>query len=213
MKTNTQFWDSNIKKFPDSYKKWLKAEKEYLCNIITLNSKVLEIGCGTGRSISDMLPITKNITGIDHNQNAVEVAQNMFSGHSQVKIIKADAVNLPFEDECFDFVVCLATFVNFADKKITAIEEMKRVLKDSGKIILSVFSEDALEERMKVYTGAKSKIKEVINGKVVFDDIDSDDNISEQFSKEELETIFSKAKLNIENITKVSIAYLCTLTK
>ena len=55
-------------------------------------------------------------------------------------------------------------------------------------------------------------LKEIKDGTVVFDESSGGD-ISEQFSKEQLENIFSRANLHIEDITKVNIAYLCTLTK
>ena len=89
---------------------------------------------------------------------------------------------------------------------------MKRVLKEDGKIVISVFSEDALDERMKVYEAIGIEVKEIKNGSVVFADV-IDDNISEQFTKDQLEYIFDRADLHITNITKVGIAYLCTLTK
>ena len=68
---------------------------------------------------------------------------------------------MPFNNEEFDFVICMTTFANFADKKFRVIEEMKRVLKEFGKIIISVFSEDALDERMKIYKSSGVKIKEI----------------------------------------------------
>ena len=106
----------------------------------------------------------------------------------------------------------MTTFANFAYKKFIILEEMKRVLKNSGKIIISVFSEDALEERMKVYKASGVKIKKIKNGTVIFDE-SLGDNISEQFFKEQLEDIFSRANLKINDITKVNITYLCTLSK
>ena len=87
---------------------------------------------------------------------------------------------------------------------------MKRTLKDNGKIIISVFSEDAFEERMKVYKKVDAKIKEVIgNKKVIFEE----NVISEQFSKEELITIFHKSGLKVNEIIKSGIGYLCLLSK
>ena len=212
MKTNMDYWEFVLKNLPKSYHKWFEEEKKYLQNIITPDAKVLEVGCGDGRSIFDVLPATKNVTGIDHDDKAIADAKNNFSSYPSIKILKADATKLPFEDEEFDFVVCMTTFANFADKKFIILEEIKRVLKNSGKIIISVFSEDALEERMKVYKASGVKIKNIENGKVVFDE-SLGDNISEQFSKEQLEDIFSRANLKIDDITKVNIAYLCTLSK
>ena len=212
MKTNIDYWENLLINLPKSYKKWFEKEKKYLQKIITKDASVLEVGCGNGRSIFDILPKTKNVTGIDHDNKAVADAKNNFSKYSSIKIIKADAAQLPFDNEEFDFVICMITFANFADKKFKALEEMRRVLKDSGKIIISVFSENALEERMRVYKTSGVKIKEVKNGTVIFDE-SLGDSISEQFTKEQLENIFSRSNLKIENITKVNIAYLCTLIK
>ena len=212
MKTNTDYWEFVLKNLPKSYHKWFEEEKKYLQKTITPDAKVLEVGCGDGRSIFDILPVTKNVTGIDHDGKAIADAKNNFSSYPSIKILKADATKLPFENEGFDFVVCMTTFANFADKKFIILEEMKRVLKNSGKIIISVFSEDALEDRMKIYKASGVEIKKIENGKVVFDE-SLGDNISEQFSKEQLEDIFSRANLKIDDITKVNIAYLCTLLK
>ncbi|MFA6522244.1 MAG: class I SAM-dependent methyltransferase [Patescibacteria group bacterium] len=212
MKTNTDYWEYILKNLPNSYHKWFEEEKKYLQKIITPNASVLEVGCGDGRSILDMLPVTKNVIGIDHDDKAITDAKDHFSGYPTIKIFKADATKLPFENNEFDFVVCMTTFANFADKKFIVLAEMKRVLKNSGKIIVSVFSEDALEERIKVYKASGITIKTIENGKVIFDE-SVGDNISEQFSKEQLENIFLRADLKIEDITKVNIAYLCTLTK
>ena len=212
MKTNIDYWENLLINLPKSYKKWFEKEKKYLQKIITKDASVLEVGCGNGRSIFDILPKTKNVTGIDHDKKAVADTKNNFSRYPSIKILKADAAQLPFDNEEFDFVICMITFANFADKKFKALEEMRRVLKDSGKIIISVFSENALEERMRVYKTSGVKIKEVKNGTVIFDE-SLGDSISEQFTKEQLENIFSRSNLKIENITKVNIAYLCTLIK
>ena len=212
MKRNIDYWENLLINLPKSYKKLFEKEKKYLQKIITKDASVLDVGCGNGRSIFDILPKTKNVTGIDHDNKAVADAKNNFSKYSSIKIIKADAAQLPFDNEEFDFVICMTTFANFADKKFKALEEMRRVLKDSGKIIISVFSENALEERMRVYKTLGVKIKEVKNGTVIFDE-SLGDNISEQFTKEQLENIFSKVNLKIEDIKKVDIAYLCTLVK
>ena len=212
MKTNMDYWEFVLNNLPKSYHKWFEEEKKYLQKIITPDAKVLEVGCGDGRSIFDILPVTKNVTGIDHDDKAIADAKDNFSSYPSIKILKADATKLPFENEEFDFVVCMTTFANFADKKFIILEEMKRVLKNSGKIIISVFSEDALEDRMKIYMASGVEIKKIENGKVIFDE-SLGDNISEQFSKEQLEDIFSRANLKIDDITKVNIAYLCTLSK
>jgi ubiquinone/menaquinone biosynthesis C-methylase UbiE len=212
MKTNNEYWEWLLHNLSDSFHKLFKEEKKYLQKIITPDAKVLEVGCGDGRSIFDILPVTKNITGIDNDNKAISNAKNNLSNYSSIKIIKADATKLPFKDKEFDFVVCIDTFVNFADKKFIILEEMKRVLKNSGKIIFSVYSDEAKSERIKVYDGLKIKFEEIEQGTFALG-TGKDTVISEQFSKAKLEDIFSRANLQIDDITKVNIAYLCTLSK
>lgn len=204
------YWANILDNLPESYKKWFEEEKRYFQKAMTFDAQVLEVGCGYGRSMQDILLITQNIIGIDHDDKAVSEARNNFSKNPSVKIIKAEATNLPFKNAKFDFVICMTTFANFSDKKFVVLEETKRVLRKNGKIIISVFSEDALEERMKAYKAAKLSVKKVKNGTVVFDK-SLGDNISEQFTKNQLEEVFHRAGLKIEDMTKVNIAYLCSL--
>ena len=212
MKTNIDYWIELLKNMPESYKKWFKEEKKYLRKTITPGTKILDVGCGDGRSIFDIISITRNVIGIDHNERAISDARKNFSRYPSVKFLNQDATNLSFPDETFDFIICMGTFANFADKKFAVLREMRRVLKDSGKIIISVFSEDAFEERMKVYKALGARIKEIKDGTVLFDE-SIGDNTSEQFNKRQLEDIFSKAEFQIKEIIKVDIAYLCKLCK
>jgi len=209
---NIDYWEKLLVDLPDSYKKWFKEEKKYLQKNITPTTTVLEVGCGEGRSLRNILPITKNLTGIDNDEKAVGDAKENFKQYPSVNILLADAINLPFKDKSFDFVICMVTFANFGVKKYKALNEMKRVLKDKGAIIISVFSENSLDERMKVYRKFGGKIKENKNGKIIFDE-DWEDNVSEQFSEEELREIFKKVKLKIIGIIKLDISYICKLKK
>ena len=117
LKTNIDYWDEVVKNQPPSYQRWFANEKKYLQKVITPNARVLDVGCGSGRSIFDILPITQNIVGIDHEENAVKEAQTKLAEYSSVKILKVDATEMPFNDAEFDFVICMGSFANFADKK------------------------------------------------------------------------------------------------
>ena len=103
MQKNIDFWENLLANLPESYKKWFEEEKKYLQKTITPDAKVLEVGCGDGRSIFDILPITKNVTGIDHEDKAVNDAKNNFSSYPTIKIRKVDAAKLPFKDDEFKF--------------------------------------------------------------------------------------------------------------
>jgi len=210
---NNDYHNILLQSLPESYKIWFDEEKKYLEKNINKNAKVLEIGSGDGRSIFDLIAITKNITGIDHNQKAIRKARQRFPEYSSIVFIKTDAENLPFKESDFDYVICMCSFMNFGNKKEQILSEMKRVLKPTGKIIISTFSQNALPERMKVYKKLNAPIKEVSQkGTVIFDE-SFGDNISEQFTKEELIRIFNQAKLQVVDMVECNIAYLCLLSK
>ena len=212
-KGNIVGWEEALKNQPKSYKKWFTKEKEYLIKNIKKNSKVLEVGSGNGRSIVDILEITKDITGIDNDETAIMHSRENLKDYPNVKLILAEGKELPFIEETFDYITCIGTFANFGEDKYKILAEMKRVLKEKGKIIISVYSDKAFEERLKLYKKLKFEIKEIKNnGTVIFSDPNTE-GISEQFSKKQLEEIAKKVGLKIEDITDAGIGYLYTLAK
>lgn len=209
-KTNLEGWGKMLSHLPDSYAHWLGKEKEFLIRYVAKDSKVLEIGCGEGRSLKYLLKITKNIVGIDNNSKAIE---DLKSRLKDVDIQLADGKDLPFEDNSFDFVLCIGnTFGDFGKNRSKVLSEMTRVAKKRGEIFISVYNEDAMEERLKIYRKIGAPIKEIIGGKVFFENL-KDIESSEQFSKEELEEIFKEAGLEILEIKKEGIGYFCRLEK
>jgi ubiquinone/menaquinone biosynthesis C-methylase UbiE len=191
--SNNAIWEKGLKYLPDSYRTWFTEENRYLVSNITKNAKVLEVGCGEGRTLDAILVKTKNLTGLDHDKIAVKNAKKKFKSYSKIKMIYADADNIPFSEDSFDFVICMTTFANFGEKKFQILAEMKRVSRDDGFIILSVYADNAFEDRIKLYKadGAFEKIKEIKGTTVIFDE-SIGDNISEQFSREELIYFFKK---------------------
>ena len=69
---------------------------------------------------------------------------------------------------------------------------MRRVLKDEGKIIISVYSNEALKERLALYKKLNFKIKRIETNKgivtCIFDDFNTE-GISEQFSEKQLKEL------------------------
>lgn len=146
--------------------------------------------------------------GIDNDPKAITDAKtNIPSGHFSIQ----DGRKLSFENNSFDFVLCMTTPANFGEDKDKFYLEMKRVIKPEGVIIISVFNEDAFNERMKLYNKLGAKIKEVKGTSILF--TQPVNTISEQFSKEELEEIFNRNGLRVLEIKKEGIGYFCKLKK
>lgn len=213
-KKNINFWEDVLNDMPKAYKRSLEKEEKWLIKNVKKDSSILEVGCGDGRSLKQLLPITKNLVGIDHDKTAVDLAKKNFKNNSEVKMLLQNAKKLKFKDNSFDFVICMTTFANFGKDKFRILKEMKRVVKKKGFILISVFSEDAFKERMKIYKKLKAPIRKIKGTTVIFaDSLGDGDNISEQFSKEELATIFDKVKLKIIEIKSIGILNVCKLKK
>lgn len=88
---------------------------------INKNTKLLDVGCGTGIS-TDFWDC--DATGIDPSERLLK--QNK-KGKS--KLIHAKAEKIPFPDNSFDIVISVTAIQNFKDIK-KGLDEIKRVGKD-----------------------------------------------------------------------------------
>jgi len=213
MSKNIDYWESLLREMPATYKKSLDKENDYLIKNITKNSKVLEVGCGGGRSLNQLLCKTENIVGIDNDKKAVDLAKNNLRGHPKIKLIKCEARKLPFKANSFDFVICMTTFANFGKEKFKILSEMKRTVKPRGSIIMSVYANNAFKERMKIYKKLKIPLQKIVGTTVFLKEENGRHVISEQFSKAELTGIFNRAKLRVIEIKRIGILYACKLKK
>ncbi len=211
-KTNIDYWERVMKDPRNSYKELFEKEKLFLRKTIKANSRVLDIGCGDGRIISEFKDIPSEIVGIDSDDKAIEDAQKVFSKEDKIKIMKGNAFKLPFENESFDYVLLMMTLVNFSENKLKALSEMKRVLTKSGSIIISVYSDTAFDERKKMYGKIEVPINK-INGTTFIFNKSVGANESEQFSLKELETLCNLADLRIVNHIKTKIGLICGIKK
>ncbi len=212
VKKHLDYWLSIVQNSSPAYNNLYSEERKFLEKNIPKNAKVLDIGCGDGRSLKTIESITKELTGIDHDKKAVKLAKQNCKINKNAAFLHAEATDLPFSEESFDIILCLGTFTNLGPLKEKALQEMKRVLKKEGIIIVLAYSEKALKERLAMYQKNNILIKKIEGGTVYFDK-SIGDNISEQFSKEELQSIFTKQKLKVEEIKETKIAYLCKLRK
>lgn len=96
---------------------------------------ILDVGCGTGAILSRVLEERENVKacGIDLSPGMIERAGEILGDNAELKI--GDSENLPWEDGCFDAVVCNASFHHYPDPK-KVLQEMKRVLKAGGILVI-----------------------------------------------------------------------------
>jgi len=108
-------------------------------------SHVLEVAAGTGvvtRAMAKALPASTHIIATDLNPGMIEQATSVDIARP-VERRQADAMQLPFEDNAYDAVVCQFGVMFFPDKA-KAFAEARRVLKPGGVFIFNAW--DRIEE-------------------------------------------------------------------
>jgi len=99
---------------------------------------VLDVGCGTGAVTRDIALSTRgDVVGIDIDAEKLEIARKNLSDLSNARVLKADAMDLPFEEGTFDLVVLNIVLVYIKDQQ-RAVDEMVRVLKKGGTLLASL---------------------------------------------------------------------------
>ncbi len=140
----------------------------------------------------------------------IGLAKQNLADVQNVSVHLMEADELTFEDESFDYVVCLnATLGSMINIELDVLKEMKRVCKKGGEIIIIVFSENAKNAQIENYKRiGLTDIKD--DGKAVHT---AEGHYIRRFTKKEVGSLFNEANLKCEIIKGCSINYIAYATK
>ena len=103
--------------------------------------RVLDIGCGTGYHMmqkgtdnGNENGVALDIVGIDISENMLRIARS-----NNLNVKKGSAEKIPFPDNSFDTIFCFFAVLNMCDS-VSAVNEMSRVVKPGGNVLLSLSS-------------------------------------------------------------------------
>jgi ubiquinone/menaquinone biosynthesis C-methylase UbiE len=143
-----KFWDSKARNYDKVVNKFFpKIYETILVNLIQdagQSEKVLEVATGTGILSIKLTDHVSHITAVDISAEMLNVAKEK-SARMQKKNIDfkiGDICSLKFDDKSFDTVVA-SNVLHLLFKPELALQEMRRVLRDTGKIIVPTFCHDA----------------------------------------------------------------------
>lgn len=110
---------------------------------------VLDLGCGSGRWTKYVAHRVKLVEAVDPSE-AVFAASRLVGKIPNVRITQASVSNIPFEDESFDFIICLGVLHHIPDTQ-QALTDLCKKLKPGGHILLYLYY--SLDNRGSLYKG------------------------------------------------------------
>lgn len=123
----------------------LREVEKKLLTSIPKGSRILDVGCGSGRFSIGATQSGHIVTGIDITPAAItaasEKAKNLKLGN--VSFLVGDMTEMPFQNNEFDYIFCPRFSINAVatfQKRKKAIDEMIRVVKPGGKVYVESFN-------------------------------------------------------------------------
>lgn len=111
---------------------------EMLAPHLTDQTKIIEIGAGSGATSLKFTEYNVRVTSFDYSQSAVNlIAKNAKDHNTKMNIVQGDAFNLPFENESFDICFHQGLIEHFTNPLPMLIEQ-KRILKKNGLLLTQV---------------------------------------------------------------------------
>jgi ubiquinone/menaquinone biosynthesis C-methylase UbiE len=108
------------------------------CLDLSPGHKVLDVGCGIGGATFPLADITGPAglaAGLDISSALIEVATRRAASRPGIEFRVGDACAIPYPDGFFDSARTERVFLYLADR-LSAIHEMKRVVKPGGRVCL-----------------------------------------------------------------------------
>jgi demethylmenaquinone methyltransferase/2-methoxy-6-polyprenyl-1,4-benzoquinol methylase len=128
------------------HKRWRKDVMKRMN--VQPGSTALDVCCGTGDwsiSLSQAVGKDGGVIGLDFSENMLSVAKEKAykAQLDQIEWIHGNAMELPFEDDRFDYVTIGFGLRNVPDY-MTVLKEMHRVAKPGGKVVCLETSQPTL---------------------------------------------------------------------
>ena len=108
--------------------------------------RVLDLGCGGGRHAFELYRRGANVVAFDRNAEDLAAVDGMFKAMAAegeapegatAQTVEGDALDLPFDDNTFDFVIA-AEILEHIPNDTAAMAELTRVVRPGGMVAVSV---------------------------------------------------------------------------
>lgn len=111
------------------------------------DSKLLELGAATGAYSIHYAKQGYDVTAVEPVEKNLNILKSKITNDMKVTPILGNALDLSMlEDNTFDIIMCLGPFYHLKtnEERVQSINEMKRVVKDDGIILIAYISHDMI---------------------------------------------------------------------
>ena len=196
---------------PPKIKEYLEREEEEILRLLKEAKAVtvLDVGIGYGKTVSFLGRNEFEVYGIEFSKICFKKAENCIKGMKNVHLHFGDAEEMPFASNFFDAVLC--TYNSIGNMSEQVWKEMKRVLKEKGIIVLSLYNKKSYHFRLPFYRKIGFKITKIDSEKGI---IDTEQGVyCRDYDKEDISELASRFGFESEFIDLNDISYLAILIR
>lgn len=112
---------------------------QYVCDHFPPEASLLDLGCGAGVVMEQLIEKGYTVTGADRSQDMLELTRKRLARFSpeRYQLQPGSCESLPFADEQFDAVLCVGVF-GYIDDVVGALLEIRRTLRPGGILLISI---------------------------------------------------------------------------
>ncbi len=134
---------------PPRVKRYLQSEVNYVMEHIQKADYVIELGCGYGRVLSDIIPTATKVIGIDTSIESLIIAKDYVEQNSKCHLFQANAESIPLQDGSIDKVVCIQNGISaFKVDPLDLLKESIRITRKGGQCLFSSYSDKFWKHRI-----------------------------------------------------------------
>ncbi|TKJ39987.1 SAM-dependent methyltransferase [candidate division LCP-89 bacterium B3_LCP] len=120
---------------------YLQAEIQHVISRLHPGDTILELGCGYGRILRELVGKARRVVGMDTSSASLKMAQTYLDADDNILFLQMDAAHLAFPDGTFDVTLCLQNGLSaFKVDQLELIRESIRATRLGGKVLLSSYS-------------------------------------------------------------------------
>src|SRR3989338_1039838 len=107
----------------------------------------LDLGCGPGGFFHSLCDSGFTVIGLDYSQEMLKLADEESKKNAGIQLVRGNALELPFKPNTFDAIIAAGLPEYFPDD-LQFTNELKRIIKPKGKIILTLRNSRCVERNL-----------------------------------------------------------------